>query len=118
MPTLYCDIETRSTANLRTCGAWVYASDPTTDAICLAYAVDDGNIPFQAIDEDPLAVAKHPVEQRCEPILVGSGNQLDHENCPLILSRTVLKPDNTAYYPNRGMEPRSRSLFVQERDSP
>ena len=36
------DIETRSAANLRECGAYIYAIDPTTQPLCLAYAVDDG----------------------------------------------------------------------------
>jgi DNA polymerase len=44
MPTLYRDFETRSTANLKRCGSWKYASDPTTDVWCCAYAVDDGPV--------------------------------------------------------------------------
>jgi DNA polymerase len=43
MPHLFFDIETRSTVNLEIAGAWRYASDPTTEVLCLAYAVDDGD---------------------------------------------------------------------------
>jgi Toprim domain/CHC2 zinc finger/DNA polymerase family A len=41
MPRIYWDGETRSAANLRTCGAHIYATDPTTEVLCIAYAVDD-----------------------------------------------------------------------------
>jgi len=40
---LHCDIETRSCADLRRVGAHVYATDPTTTALCAAYAVDHGS---------------------------------------------------------------------------
>src|SRR6266478_2215986 len=43
MPQLFFDIETRSTVNLELAGAWRYASDPTTDVLCVGYAVDDSN---------------------------------------------------------------------------
>jgi DNA polymerase len=35
------DIETRSTIDLKAVGAHVYAANPITDVLCLAYAVDD-----------------------------------------------------------------------------
>ena len=44
MPTLFWDIETRSAVNLRDCGAYVYAIDPTTEPLCIAYAVDDDDV--------------------------------------------------------------------------
>jgi DNA polymerase len=43
MPTVFWDVETRSCVNLETAGAWRYASDPTTEILCVAYAVDDGD---------------------------------------------------------------------------
>ena len=43
MPYLFFDIETRSTVNLEVADAWHYASGPTTEVLCLAYAVDDGD---------------------------------------------------------------------------
>jgi DNA polymerase len=36
------DFETRSAANLRDCGADIYAIHPTTDVLCLVIVVDDG----------------------------------------------------------------------------
>ena len=44
MPILHHDFETRSTLNLKKVGAWRYATCPTTDVWCCAYAVDDGPI--------------------------------------------------------------------------
>jgi len=41
MPTLFFDIETRSTVDLEVAGAWRYAADPTTEVLCVGYAVDD-----------------------------------------------------------------------------
>ena len=42
--TLHIDFETRSTVDLRRCGVYVYAEDPSTDVLCAAYAVDDGPV--------------------------------------------------------------------------
>ena len=44
MPDLFWDIETRSAASLRLVGAWNYAAHPTTEVLCLCYAVDDGDV--------------------------------------------------------------------------
>jgi CHC2 zinc finger/DNA polymerase family A len=41
MRTLFLDIETRSAANLRECGSYVYSIDPSTEPLCLYCAVDD-----------------------------------------------------------------------------
>jgi DNA polymerase len=55
MPVLYRDVETRSTINLAKAGAWRYAADPSTEVLCVGYAVDDGPvdiwIPGQAIPD-------------------------------------------------------------------
>jgi hypothetical protein len=42
MHTVSFDLETRSAINLRENGAFIYAIDPTTQILCLVYAVDDG----------------------------------------------------------------------------
>ena len=44
MPDLFWDIESRSAASLRLVGAWNYAAHPTTEILCLCYAVDDGEV--------------------------------------------------------------------------
>ena len=48
MPTLFRDIETRSVLDLKTVGAWRYAADPTTEVLCVAYAVDDNPVQIWA----------------------------------------------------------------------
>jgi DNA polymerase bacteriophage-type len=42
--TLHWDIESRSPADLKKVGVYVYASNPATEIICLSYAVDDGAV--------------------------------------------------------------------------
>jgi DNA polymerase len=42
MSVLFRDIETRSPLNLKIVGAHRYATDPTTEVLCIGYAVDDG----------------------------------------------------------------------------
>lgn len=42
--TLHIDFETRSTVDLRKTGVHVYAEDPSTELLCAAYAVDDGDV--------------------------------------------------------------------------
>ncbi len=41
MPRLFWDAETRSKADLRLCGAWRYASDPSSEPLYVCWAVDD-----------------------------------------------------------------------------
>jgi DNA polymerase len=41
MDTSFIDIETRSVANLRECGAHTYATHPSTSVLCLAWALDN-----------------------------------------------------------------------------
>jgi DNA polymerase bacteriophage-type len=42
MPILFWDVETRSALDLGIAGAWRYASDPSTEVLCLGFAVDHG----------------------------------------------------------------------------
>ena len=42
MPDVFWDLESRSAVVLRDCGAHIYAIDATTQPLCLAYAIDDG----------------------------------------------------------------------------
>src|SRR5262245_25785950 len=44
MPNVYWDVESRSAASLRLVGPWNYAAHATTEAICICYAVDDGEV--------------------------------------------------------------------------
>ena len=66
MRTVFWDIETRSGVSLRECGAYIYAIDPTTQPLCLAYAIDDEEPQFW-LPADPassvfLDVAANPKE--------------------------------------------------------
>src|SRR5262249_7712762 len=44
MPIVYWDVETFSRCNLKDCGAYIYAADPSTDVFFVCYAVDDGEV--------------------------------------------------------------------------
>lgn len=44
MSILYLDFETRSTIDLKARGADVYSRDPSTDILCMAWAVNDGPV--------------------------------------------------------------------------
>lgn len=41
MTTVVLDFETLSQSDLKLCGAWRYAEDPTTTVLCLSYTIDD-----------------------------------------------------------------------------
>jgi DNA polymerase len=49
---IYCDFETRSACDLKTAGVYNYAQHGTTEVLCMAYAVDDGEV--QLWTEGPL----------------------------------------------------------------
>ena len=61
---VFWDLESRSTANLRECGSYIYAIDPTTEPLCLAYAIDDEAprlwLPAEPVPEVFLEIASHP----------------------------------------------------------
>jgi DNA polymerase len=61
---LFRDYETRSTLSLPDVGAWKYASHPTTDVWCCAYAVDDGPIklwiPGDPVPPEFIEAAQNP----------------------------------------------------------
>ena len=58
------DHETRSSARLDLSGAWRYAADPTTEILCVGYAIDDGPvqiwIPGQPIPAEFHEAARDP----------------------------------------------------------
>ena len=43
MREIVLDFETVSACDLRLCGAWRYAEDPTTSILCLSYSIDGGD---------------------------------------------------------------------------
>jgi DNA polymerase len=64
MPTLYWDVETRSTVPLEDAGAWRYAGDASTEILYVGSAVDDAEVKFwtpsQAIPQEFIAAADDP----------------------------------------------------------
>jgi DNA polymerase len=64
MPTLFWDIETRSTVSLEDAGAWRYAADATTEVLCIGFAVNDSDVgiwtPGQPIPDEFIAAASDP----------------------------------------------------------
>jgi DNA polymerase len=64
MPVLFRDVETRSVLRLEDAGVWRYAADPSTEIICVGYAVDDGPdqiwYPGQAIPPVFFEAARNP----------------------------------------------------------
>jgi Toprim domain/CHC2 zinc finger/DNA polymerase family A len=64
MPVIFWDIETRSTLALETIGAWRYAADPTTEVLCVGFAVDEAEpeiwTPGQPIPPSFITAAADP----------------------------------------------------------
>jgi DNA polymerase len=44
MSIVYCDFESRSACDLKTAGVYNYAQHGTTEVLCMAYAIDDGEV--------------------------------------------------------------------------
>ena len=61
---VHIDFETRSTVDLRKAGAHVYALDKTTDALCMAYAINDNDVklwrPGQAFPYELKQIVQNP----------------------------------------------------------
>ena len=49
---IFCDFETRSACDLKTAGVYNYAQHGSTEVLCMAYAIDDGEV--QLWTEGPL----------------------------------------------------------------
>ena len=64
MPIAHWDFETRSVASLEQAGAWRYAADPTTEILCVGYAIDDGSTEIWTPGQ-PVLAATDDVELGC-----------------------------------------------------
>ena len=66
MRTVVWDLETRSAVSLRECGASIYAIDPSTQPLCLAYGVDERDVqlwlPADPVPAVFLEIAADPTE--------------------------------------------------------
>lgn len=85
MTTVYLDLETRSTVDLRKTGVYIYAADPTTDVILACWALDRG--PVQTWYAGQLL----PVEL-IDAIQEGARVVAHNATFERILHRDVLKP--------------------------
>jgi Toprim domain/CHC2 zinc finger len=56
MHTLIWDVETKSAISLHDCGSYIYAIDPSTAPLCMAFAIDDGDVQLWRSTEPPPAV--------------------------------------------------------------
>ncbi len=66
---IHLDFETRSEVDIRKSGAWVYATHPSTEVLCMAYAIDDGEVQI---------VSKEQLENRewVKPIIETTENPI------------------------------------------
>jgi DNA polymerase len=48
---VHLDFETRSECNIWEAGAWVYSQHPSTQILCLAYAIDEGPVKILTYDD-------------------------------------------------------------------
>lgn len=48
---IHLDFETKSSCNIWEAGAWVYSQHPSTEILCLAYAIDDGPVKIWTRDD-------------------------------------------------------------------
>ncbi len=79
MTRFYFDFETRSAVDLRDVGAFRYAEDPSTEALCMAYAIDDGPVQLWAPGKGELSICDDSI------IFVAHNIQFD----ALIFKRTI-----------------------------
>lgn len=85
MSTLHCDLETRSTVDLKKTGVYAYAADPTTDIWCMAYAFDDEPVEVWAPgDEPPARIAEH--------VMLGGALMAHNASFERIIWRYILGP--------------------------
>ena len=64
MPILHRYFETRSAVDLHAAGVWRYAADPTTEVLCVGFAVDDGPVqiwtPGRPVPPEFIEAARDP----------------------------------------------------------
>jgi DNA polymerase len=70
------DFETRSTARLDLCGAWRYAADPTTEILCIGYAIDDAPAQIWTPDQ-PIPTEFHEAAHNPNWLIVAHNDQFE-----------------------------------------
>jgi DNA polymerase bacteriophage-type len=85
MPILHRDFETRSTADLTKVGAWRYAADSTTEVLCVAYAIDDGEVKIW-IPGDPIPAESQEAARSAEWLITAHNDGFETAIEELILA--------------------------------
>jgi DNA polymerase len=60
MQKIHIDFETRSESDIWETGTWVYSTHPSTEILCVCYAIDDGKV--QLIDREDILLGFFPEE--------------------------------------------------------
>lgn len=77
----YIDFESRSRAEIWECGAWVYSQDESTEVLCLAYAIGDGEVHILTKEDLELGVVPQDlIDEINKGTLISSFNAL-FEQC-------------------------------------
>ncbi len=53
---IHLDFETRSELNIKKVGGWVYSQHPSTEVLCMAYALGDGEVKVVPKEKIPLGI--------------------------------------------------------------
>ncbi len=61
MRRIHLDFETRSESDIRKEGGWNYSKHPTTEALCLAYAIDDGEVELLTKEQIENGIMPFPI---------------------------------------------------------
>lgn len=89
MTTIHVDFETRSAAELRDVGVYVYAEHPSTDVWCMAWAVEDGPVMlWTPVDDFPLVYPIHD-----DTTLVAHNAQFEHVIWNSVMTRRYGWPE-------------------------
>ena len=86
MNILWLDYETRSRCDLPSRGGYNYAQDPSTEILCMAYAINDEEVALWTPDQPfPQAIVKH----------INAGGQIRAHNAGFdrLITEFVLCPD-------------------------
>ena len=89
MTKIFVDFETRSTVDIKKCGAWKYGLSPTTEIMCLAFSVDGATV--EVIPEKDLR--GHPLAKKL-PAMLAAGAQLVAHNSAFeyVIWAAILSP--------------------------
>jgi DNA polymerase len=90
MPDVVVDSESRSVVKLRECGSYAYSIDPSTQILCLVYAIDDGEFQLWLVgDPQPTVFFEISADPKNWK-LISHNNDFDR---PMYENQLVLRHD-------------------------